>query len=365
MSRIPRIYCSLLTKIIIGVVAAHLLLFVGIAIRSSFETAIPIVQPKMVVQTIQIGEPPTIAVNEEISPFVSETIAELAPDPMPDPIPQPEQPPKPPQQAPEPQVKETPKPKPEKPAVAKKPEALEAPKTPKAPKPKVEAKKPEPKKVEKKKIAEKEKPKEVKKPVVKNESKKSESTKPKEVKAETIAAPPPPAPDPKVAAAKAEAKTKAEAEAKARKQKLMQSAKESLANIDKTAHKLTASNSSASSKIAPLARIEKLEIEALPANGTRGAALTVPEASYQASYRSELIHRLKLLLRLPEFGEVKVQLTLERSGRVAKVAIVSAESSANRRYIEKTLPGATFPGFGDNFGNEPQYTFLISLSNDI
>ncbi len=81
-------------------------------------------------------------------------------------------------------------------------------------------------------------------------------------------------------------------------------------------------------------------------------------------YRDELVGRLKLQLRLPEVGDVKVKLTLERSGKVAKVVIVSAESAVNRKYLEKELPLITFQAFG-SFSSDAQYTFALTLSNDI
>jgi colicin import membrane protein len=86
---------------------------------------------------------------------------------------------------------------------------------------------------------------------------------------------------------------------------------------------------------------------------------------YELSYREELAGRLKLLLRLPEYGDVKVNLTLDRSGKVSKVAIVNADSSANRKYIEKTLPELSFPPFGDHYASAAEYTFSITLSNEI
>jgi hypothetical protein len=55
---------------------------------------------------------------------------------------------------------------------------------------------------------------------------------------------------------------------------------------------------------------------------------------------------------------------LDRSGKVFSVVIVSSESVANRKYIEKIVPTLTFPGFGSNFGSVMQYTFSITLSND-
>lgn len=60
-----------------------------------------------------------------------------------------------------------------------------------------------------------------------------------------------------------------------------------------------------------------------------------------------------------------MNLTLNRSGKVAKVAIISAESIVNSKYIEKTLPELSFPAFGTNFAAASEYTFMITLSNEI
>ena len=81
----------------------------------------------------------------------------------------------------------------------------------------------------------------------------------------------------------------------------------------------------------------------------------------EVGYRDELASRLQILLRLPEFGEVKIKLTLARSGRVIKLDILSAESSVNRKYIEKTLPTLTFPPFDRNFESKDEHTFSITL----
>jgi hypothetical protein len=84
----------------------------------------------------------------------------------------------------------------------------------------------------------------------------------------------------------------------------------------------------------------------------------------QGDYREELISRLKLLLRLPEFGAVKLELTISRQGVVQNIAIVSTESQINRAYVEKTLPEMKFPGFGDHFGTASKTTFSITLENE-
>ena len=74
--------------------------------------------------------------------------------------------------------------------------------------------------------------------------------------------------------------------------------------------------------------------------------------------------KLRRLLRLPEFGDVKLKLTLERSGKIANVSVLSAQSSLNRTYIESTLPTLKFSDFGKNFSGQSQYTFVINLTNE-
>lgn len=83
------------------------------------------------------------------------------------------------------------------------------------------------------------------------------------------------------------------------------------------------------------------------------------------SYREEIASRLKLQLSLPEYGEVKIKLTLNRLGRVEKVTIVSSESSMNREFVEKMLPAMMFPAFGTNFEKAQTYTFTITLGNNL
>jgi colicin import membrane protein len=88
-------------------------------------------------------------------------------------------------------------------------------------------------------------------------------------------------------------------------------------------------------------------------------------SSSSVSYEHELVNRLKLLLRLPQYGEVEIDLTLERSGKVAKIKILSAENSVNRQHVEKNVPTLVFPPFGNSFDGEKQHTFRIKLGNEI
>ncbi len=82
-------------------------------------------------------------------------------------------------------------------------------------------------------------------------------------------------------------------------------------------------------------------------------------------YTSELIARLKLALRLPESGEVIVDLTLLRNGRVAGIKIRDAKSSINKHYVEAHLPSLSFPEFGESYPNKDEKLFTLSLQNAI
>jgi|LakMenEpi03Aug12_release.lakeMendotaPanAssembly.Ray.scaffolds.fasta_scaffold126784_2 outer membrane biosynthesis protein TonB len=83
----------------------------------------------------------------------------------------------------------------------------------------------------------------------------------------------------------------------------------------------------------------------------------------EESYRAELAARLKLLLHLPEPGEVKLKLTLDRSGNFISMDIASKSNSRNMQYLEKILPSLTYPAFDNHFKGLSNYTFSITLSH--
>lgn len=316
------------TSILIGVAFLHALLLL-VAMRNGV-TPITLPKPKerLMVQTIQLNDKPIPIASPKPIPIIQE-IPEVVPiiEEEDEPI-----------EVAEPQEAE--------------PQIIAEPVTQPQPKPKEEKKvEPKPKPAVKKK----EEPKKNIKPKAKETpKKKSKQEKPIQKKEDTQA---------KQEKAKQEAARLKEEKAKEaarqanleKQRKLLQKAKESIAKIDKSQHNFTASTTS----LVP-ASIEKLHIDALPSGGAKSSFNT-----REIGYVDELVSRLKLMLRLPEYGAVKVQLTLERTGKVAKVVIVSSENAANKKYIEKTLPTVSFTPFGDNFGTQQQYTFEIHLNNDI
>lgn len=63
------------------------------------------------------------------------------------------------------------------------------------------------------------------------------------------------------------------------------------------------------------------------------------------SYVQRLIEELQNHLNLPEYGEVKVEMTITQEGMITDLYIVDAQSEKNAAYLKKTLPNVTFPWF--------------------
>lgn len=136
-------------------------------------------------------------------------------------------------------------------------------------------------------------------------------------------------------------------------QKLLEDAKESLAKLS-----LAVPLSTPIALTEAPGLIQSLHID---------MASTVAENGFdsdQAGYCDELVNQLKLQLRLPEYGEVNLRLTLNRSGKVVKIETVDSRSKVNQKYVEKNLPLLTLPSFGHFFAQEQQRTFLLTLCNE-
>ncbi len=88
-------------------------------------------------------------------------------------------------------------------------------------------------------------------------------------------------------------------------------------------------------------------------------------AEKDMGYEEMLVSHLKLLLKLPEIGNVILDLTLDRMGKVKKIVIIGAASSPNKKYIEKTLSALQLPPFGIYFKGCSERTFRLELRGEI
>lgn len=93
------------------------------------------------------------------------------------------------------------------------------------------------------------------------------------------------------------------------------------------------------------------------------AASAAPQTVY-LPYEQTLGQRLHQLVRLPEYGEVSIQLTLRRDGTVVKVEVLSAESERNRDHIQQQLPNLRFPTFGKQYTGEETHIFRLVIKNE-
>ena len=94
----------------------------------------------------------------------------------------------------------------------------------------------------------------------------------------------------------------------------------------------------------------------------KASAATVVQQ--ERSYRDELIKRLQTQLRLPDVGDVRVKLQVDRTGRVLAFEILDSESSMNAAYIRDIVPTLMLAEFGTRFPGESSHEFLLNLTNE-
>nr|WP_166154139.1 hypothetical protein [Neochlamydia sp. AcF84]NGY94174.1 hypothetical protein [Neochlamydia sp. AcF84] len=154
--------------------------------------------------------------------------------------------------------------------------------------------------------------------------------------------------------------SQASLEVQEKKKKLLATAQASIAKLEQNrAHQNASFSQASQTALASANAIPTLQIDNLP------IAQTLPSPAVERSYRDELASRLKLLLKLPEHGEVQLKLTVDRLGRAIKVNVIKSPSHLNRLYVEKNLPMLKFPPLGREFAGMPEYTFIIQLSNEL
>jgi hypothetical protein len=80
----------------------------------------------------------------------------------------------------------------------------------------------------------------------------------------------------------------------------------------------------------------------------------------EENYADALISCLRGSLHLPDYGEVKLEVTLKEDGSVEKVVVLKADSEKNRNYLETHLPHLKFPAV-----KKPEHTFVLTFCNEV
>lgn len=87
------------------------------------------------------------------------------------------------------------------------------------------------------------------------------------------------------------------------------------------------------------------------------------QQSIRPSYEEILIQYLQQELELPEYGEVKLKLTLDREGNLLDHQVISSKSAKNTEFLKNRLPDLSFPCFNESGNKEKKITFTIRFQN--
>ena len=84
-----------------------------------------------------------------------------------------------------------------------------------------------------------------------------------------------------------------------------------------------------------------------------------------SDYASTLTRHLHASLHLPDFGEVKIELTLKQDGTIAKLRILKTESEQNKKYLESVLPQLKLPHLTGSIAKQDEHTFVLNFCNEL
>lgn len=135
---------------------------------------------------------------------------------------------------------------------------------------------------------------------------------------------------------------------------LLKDLEESIAKIEKKSDKGASKTPALSRKsLAPIA----LQIDSPSSEFSN-------ETKEGGDYTEILVDHLHQCLSLPDYGEVKIQLSLRQDGTVCKVVVLKAQSEKNKQYLESNLPPLKFPRFDGPYASKKEYTFILTFCNE-
>jgi hypothetical protein len=137
-------------------------------------------------------------------------------------------------------------------------------------------------------------------------------------------------------------------------QKLIEELEESIAKLEEQPSKAPMAK-----KTLPRHSLEKLQVDPTENHANLGSS-PIP-----GDYQQILIEYLHQSLNLPDFGEVKIQITLKNDGTLVNLVVIKAESDKNRKYLEKNLPHLKFPPLEGQASNLKQQTYIVTFCNEI
>lgn len=141
-----------------------------------------------------------------------------------------------------------------------------------------------------------------------------------------------------------------------KKKKLLQEAKDKIAKMSTA--KMDIVNTSEKREKTLLSKIKGAHVPVV--NSESGAET---QEAQEAKYIEKLSALLQGSLRLPESGDVCLNIKLDRAGKVINWGVVSSMSEKNEAYVNIHLPKLRFPPFQSEWPGEKQHTFFLTLSD--
>ncbi len=89
------------------------------------------------------------------------------------------------------------------------------------------------------------------------------------------------------------------------------------------------------------------------------------EAISSEALKELLVQELRSMLHLPEYGEVKMKLTIRSDGSIREVIVLKTASKKNEEYLQKELPKHAFQFLQDLGSQEKELSFVITFCNDM
>jgi len=148
--------------------------------------------------------------------------------------------------------------------------------------------------------------------------------------------------------------------ARQREEALLAKANETFAKMEETRDKMTSFSLNRLEIVGIPKELGLLQVDLLLAGE---GETPVDRGLKEVTYRHEVAHQLKMALKLPDYGAVDVEITLNRTGKVVKVGILRSESNKNKHYVEETIPTLFFPSFGQQFEGKLEHVFRFTLQN--
>ncbi len=97
----------------------------------------------------------------------------------------------------------------------------------------------------------------------------------------------------------------------------------------------------------------------------KSASEPIREAACSPDMIAKLIASLQDSLNLPEYGVVKIEITLDRMGKVVDMKVLESESEKNGAYLLERLRGFSFTSLELLKMNDEQRIFIVSFCNEL